>query len=110
MVAAQVKMNGAPLEQIVDVAETAYERGCGLLGRRERLYFAPAYLTSTAGARFHQDLVFCDRHGRVVAVREHVPPGRVVFCRRGHGVLRLETGAAADLLIAPGDRISFSAV
>jgi len=110
---AEVKLNDAPLELAVDVAETAQERSRGLLGRRacpvdEGFYFAPAYLVHTIGMRFPLDLVFCDRYGRVVSVRKHVPPGRLIFCRRGRGVLELAAGAVEELLIAEGDRISFS--
>ena len=106
----QVSLNGEPTGLVADVAETGEERRRGLLGREglspgEGLYFAPAYLIHTIGMRFHLDLVFCDRAGRVVTVRRDVPPWRFVLCRRGHGVLELPAGGADHHGIAPGDYI-----
>ena len=61
-----------------------FERMRGLLGRDglpegEVFVFPHCGSVHTFGMRFAIDVVFLDRDGRVLSIRENVRPGRVVF-------------------------------
>ncbi len=71
----------------------ASEAGPGLLIPRCRS-------VHTFGMRFELDLVFLDRHGRPLAVRRRVPPGRVVRQRGADAVLEVPA-AAGESFSAP---------
>jgi uncharacterized protein len=75
----------ARLLGLAGLPEAALDPGEGLLLLRCRS-------VHTFGMRFALRVVFLDRGGRVVGVRERVPPGRVVGCRRAYAVLELRPG------------------
>jgi uncharacterized membrane protein (UPF0127 family) len=70
---------------LAGLPEDALEPGEGLLLLRCRS-------VHTFGMRFALRIVFLDRRGRVVGVRERVPPRRLVCCRRAYAVLELRPG------------------
>jgi hypothetical protein len=58
----------------------------------------------TFGMRFALDLIWLDKHGTVVRVDRHVPPGRMRACFRARSVVETLAGQADGFLSA--DRLS----
>ena len=87
----------------VEVARAFRDRSRGLLGRdgiNGALLLEPAMSVHTIGMRFSLDVAFCDRHHRVLAIRQ-MRPGRMTRPRaRCRAVLEAERGsfAAWDLV------------
>lgn len=88
----------------------------GLLFRRplagdgsEALLIRPCSSIHTIGMGYALDVVFIDREGNVVKVREGVKPWRACFGRGAHAVIEFHHGAARRLRIAAGDRIEWRA-
>ena len=54
----------------------------------------------TFGMRFSLDLVWLDRDGRVLAVEESVPPGRVRSRADADAVLEVPSGRASEMILA----------
>lgn len=74
------------------------------LAAGEALIIAPSQAVHTFGMRFALDLVFADREGRVVKVREHVGPWRVAVAWRAFAVIELAAGAL-DGRVQVGDAL-----
>jgi uncharacterized membrane protein (UPF0127 family) len=92
------------------VADTMFTRMRGLLGRRELpagegMLIRPAPSVMTFFMLFPIDVVFLDRDGNVLKVREHMKPWRTASCRRAHMTLELAAGEAGRRGVAPGDRL-----
>jgi uncharacterized protein len=90
------------------VADKMLTRMRGLLGRRELpagegMLLRPAPSVMTFFMRFPIDVVFLDRDGNVLKVREHMKPWRTAACRRAYMTLELAAGEAGRRGIAPGD-------
>lgn len=85
----------------VGVTETTLERTRGLLDRRldgsNGLYIRPCNSVHTFGMPYALDLVYLDRHERVIKVRERVAPRRLSLSMRARGVLELKAGMAGAL-------------
>src|SRR5256885_14307470 len=84
-----------------------WSRLAGLLARPplrkgEALVLAPCHSVHTWFMGYPIDVVFADRHGRVLKVVADVAPWRVVSCRAAHAVLELVAGQAALCGRAPG--------
>lgn len=84
----------------VRCAATFMERALGLLGtpqlsRDEGLLIRPCGAIHTFGMRYAIDIVFLDRRGLILAVRDSVPPWRFALCRHARAVLELAAGSAA---------------
>lgn len=75
----------------------------------QALLIRPCGSVHTMGMRYALDVVFLDREGRVLAVREHVRPWRFCVGRGAHAVVELHHGAARRLGIALGDRLLWQA-
>jgi uncharacterized protein len=78
----------------IPIATTWLSRLLGLaLLTRERagagLLIPGCRSVHTIGMRFHLDLLFFDRQGRVVEICRDVPAGRFFRCRRAIAVLEL---------------------
>src|SRR6266568_4115293 len=76
------------------IAETAFSRMRGLLGRRdlpagEGILLRPASSVHMAFMRFSIDAVFLDRELRVVKVASGLRPWRTAARRKAHAVLEL---------------------
>lgn len=87
----------------------------GLLGRDglaagEALVIAPTQGIHTFGMRFPIDVVFADRHGRVVRIAEAVPPSRVRLAWRGFAAIELPAGACRTAALRCGDRLEVQPV
>jgi uncharacterized membrane protein (UPF0127 family) len=95
---------------LIEVADTAARRNKGLLGRTglepgEGLWIVPCEAVHTFAMKFALDLIYLDRHHRVVKVREFVRPGRISGALRAHSVIELPTGAIAATQTRPGDQL-----
>jgi uncharacterized membrane protein (UPF0127 family) len=92
------------------VATTPWARMRGLLGRDELprgegILLRPAGSVHTFFMRFPIDVVFLDRDGNVLKVREHMKPWRTASCRRARMTLELAAGEASRRGITVGDRL-----
>ena len=70
---------------------------------REALLLRRCRSVHTFGMRFAIDVVFLDERARVVGVRHHVAPGRIVRCRRAAAAL--ETRAGESWRFVAGGRL-----
>lgn len=75
----------------------------------EALVIRPCNSVHTCGMGYALDLVFVDRAGDVVAVREGLRPWRACGRRGAHAVIEFHHGAIGRLGIAPGDRLEWRA-
>ncbi|MBI3322007.1 MAG: DUF192 domain-containing protein [Candidatus Omnitrophica bacterium] len=86
----------------------------GLLGRRalaegEALFFPHCRSIHTIGMRFPIDAIFVDRAWRVVAVRAHLGPGRLLLPVWGAwGVIEAACGTVERVGLNVGDRLQWS--
>jgi uncharacterized protein len=92
------------------IAERFHERLVGLLGRRflppgEGILIRPASSVHTFFMRFPIDVVFLDKRGVVIGIRNNVPPWRAAFARRARSVLELAAGESARAGIQVGDEL-----
>ena len=102
---------GTVLARHARVAASWLARMVGLLGRRElpqgeALVFPACNSIHTFGMRFPIDVLFVDRGWRVVAVRETLPPGRMVWpIWKAWGVVELPSGTLSRVGVAVGDQL-----
>jgi hypothetical protein len=97
------------------IADTAVERMRGLLGRGnlasdEALLLRPCRSVHTFGMRFLIDVLFLDRHGRVVSLHADTPPRRLLFSFRATQTLEMPAGAVRSRAIKSGDVFAFEAL
>lgn len=97
----------------LEVADDAYARGKGLLGREELapgsgLWIYPCESVHTFAMRFAIDLVYLDRKCVVKKARPRVPPGRISACLSARSVLELPAGTIEATGTMPGDRIAIT--
>ena len=102
---------GKHLAMHLEVADTAYTRRKGLLGRDglapgSGLWIFPCESVHTFAMRFAIDLVYLDRHCVVKKVRSSVPPGRLSACLTARSVIELPAGTVESTGTMAGDRIS----
>ncbi len=101
------------LSDNVVVASTAAKRMKGLLGRDglntgESLFITPCKSIHTIAMSFPIDVLFLDSTGRVVALKESMPPNRVTwFVFKARNVLELAAGVIAKTSTKIGDEITF---
>ena len=103
------------LAEAVEVADTSRKRRTGLLKqqslpRSEGLWIAPCEAVHSIGMKFAIDVLFLDRHKKVLKIRQDMAPGRLALCLRAHGVLEVAAGAAAATGTAVGDQLEFEKV
>ena len=98
---------------VANQLETAFEssdRRRGLLGRDglgpgQALIIAPTNLVHTFTMRFPIDILFVARDGRVLKVRESVPPRRIAGAFGGFAVVECAAGQLALSGTRAGDSI-----
>lgn len=103
--------SGAPLVPRTSLARTVWTRTRGLLGRPtlgpgEGLWIEPCQGVHTCFMGFPIDVVFVDREGMVLAVREALRAWR--FTRiygQARAVLELAAGEAQRIGLTPGQRV-----
>jgi len=108
--AIRIERTGAELVRRIEMAGDSKTRRKGLLGRgsldpNTGFLIAPTQGVHTFGMRFSIDVIGVARDGRVVKVREHVPPRRVVFAWTAFAILELAAGVAPRTGVAVGDRL-----
>ncbi len=89
------------------IADGFFARLVGWMGRErlpqdQALWLVPCRAVHTLGMRCALDLVFLDRHGRILRVDPAVLPWRIRGHLRAHSVLEMAPGGAARLGLAPG--------
>ena len=93
------------------VADSAWTRFRGLMGRRELapgdgLLLRPSGSVHTCFMRFPIDIVFLDGELEVVSVSPNVKPWRARAKRGARAVLELPAGEAQRVGISRGDRLT----
>jgi uncharacterized membrane protein (UPF0127 family)/CheY-like chemotaxis protein len=96
------------------VADTAFRRLRGLLGRRELspgdgIVLRPGWSVHTAFMLFPIDVAFVDADQVVVKVVENLKPFRASLCRGARDVVELAAGEAERRDLKPGDRLAWAA-
>ncbi len=100
----------------IQVADSGWDRSVGLLGRRTLdagagLLIVPTQAVHTFFMAFAIDLIFVDKHFRVIAVRPDLRPWRISgFHWRALGVLELPTGTIQRSQTAVGDQLRIESV
>lgn len=103
------RRTGEVLVQRLEIAADFWHRWLGWQFRRlpppgYGLLLAPCSHIHTFWMRFAIDLVFLDRHGTVLAVRNDVPPWRVAFAPRGTWAV-VEVPAAGSRGLVAGQSV-----
>ncbi|HEX8926196.1 MAG TPA: DUF192 domain-containing protein [Terriglobales bacterium] len=95
----------------IQVAERGLDGVIGLLGRRsldagQGMLIVPTQAVHTIGMAFPIDLVFIDKHNKVIATREDIPPFRISkFYWKALGVIELPIGTIRDTRTQVGDQL-----
>ena len=97
----------------VEVADHGAKRSKGLLGRAclmpgEGLWIVPCEAVHTFCMRFAIDLVYIDRHKRVMKVRSDVMPWRMSACLSAYSVIELAAGTVRETRTQAGDLLDFT--
>jgi hypothetical protein len=92
------------------IADTAWARMKGLLGRRELpagegLLIRPCSSIHMFFMLFAIDAVFVDREMRVVGIAANLRPWRIAWRRRAHAVIELAAGEAGRRGVRVGDSL-----
>ncbi len=104
---------GTTLAEQADVARSFWSRLRGLSFRRQLLagsglVFHANNSVHTFWMRFPIDLIFADREGIVLGLREAMPPGRPFAGARGaYWTVELPTGVIRESGTERGDRLRF---
>jgi uncharacterized protein len=96
------------------VADTAFRRLRGLLGRRELrpgegIVLRPGWSIHTAFLLFAIDVAFVDQDQVVLKVVKNLKPFRASVCRGARDVVELASGEAERRGLKPGDRLTWAA-
>ncbi|SEA03674.1 DUF192 domain-containing protein [Paraburkholderia sartisoli] len=104
---ARISAGGTPLTLDLNVTTGMIDRLRGWMGRKsitehDALLIQPCNSIHTWFMSAPIDVVFLDRHDRVVGVRDNVGPRRVCMHWRAASALELQAGRGAALGLAPG--------
>jgi uncharacterized membrane protein (UPF0127 family) len=105
-----IERSGVWLARTVEAAVDSETRKRGLLGRdaldpNSAIVIAPSQGVHTFGMRFNIDIVGVGRDGRVIKIREAVPPRRLVFSLRAFAIVEMAAGACTRMGLRVGDRL-----
>jgi len=97
----------------VTVADSAFRRLRGLLGRRalpagEGIVLRPAWSIHTAFMRFPIDVVFINAEQVVMRVDQSMRPFKTASCRGAREVVELAGGECGRRGLGPGDRVAWA--
>jgi uncharacterized membrane protein (UPF0127 family) len=111
---ARLHIDGRDTGVAVSITQTVRERMRGLLGRDglasgEALLLEHCGSVHTFGMRFAIDVVFIDRHWRVVAIHRGVPGRRMLLNLRAAHALEMPAGDARERGLSVGDPLVFEA-
>lgn len=104
----RIARSGTWLARSIEPAFTSSTRKKGLLGRTHladdvAIVIAPSQGVHTFGMQFGIDLVGVARDGRVVKIRHHVPPRRLMFALTAFAIVELAGGACERCGLEVGD-------
>src|SRR5579862_4206312 len=104
---------GQTVSSHVELADTPRSRRNGLLSRDrltpgKGLWIVPCEAVHTFGMSYPIDLVFIDKHRRVVRLVESIGPRRLSIAWRAHSVLELAPGSIRESCTRVGDSLLFS--
>ena len=96
----------------VEVAGSGGDRRKGLLGKEslpvgEGLWIVPCEAVHTFFMKFSIDVLYLDRHKRVLKVTPRLVPWRMSACLKAHSVLELPAGVADATQTQRGDLLIF---
>jgi len=103
------RTKGTLLASSVEVADSAFSRFVGLLGRQSiesggGIWIVPGNSIHTLGMRFPIDVVMLSQNAAVVGLRESLPPFSIVWPDlRAKSVLELPADTIARTSTEPGD-------
>lgn len=102
------RTRGRLLGDAIERADTSKARRVGLLkrsglGKGEGLWILPCEGIHTFFMRFDIDVLFLDKHKRVVKTVERMRPWRMSLRLRGRSVLELPAGVIAETGTERGD-------
>ena len=97
----------------VTVADSAFRRLRGLLGRRalpagEGIVLRPAWSIHTGFMQFSIDVVFIDAEQVVMRVEQGLRPFRTASCRGAREIVELAPGECERRGLGPGDRVAWA--
>jgi hypothetical protein len=104
---------GTTIGETIEVAASASQKVKGLLGREcledgQGLLFKGAGSLHTMFMRFPIDIIYADKHGKVVKIAKAVNPFKLVAAPlRCYYALELPAGAIDDSKTQVGDHLSF---
>ncbi len=112
--ALQLERTGQVVAGVIELAQDSRARTRGLLGRSgltadSVMIIAPCNAIHTFFMRFTIDVVFTDRHGRVVKLCRRVKPWRVAIAVKAFAALELAEGSIDRSGLVSGDRLSIYA-
>lgn len=111
MLSGQVKKGDASWQiDSVLQTESLWERTRGLLGREalsanQALWIIPCNSIHSVGMVYALDLVYLNKHSRVIKLVQELKPLRASFALRAHSVLELRAGEISRLNINEGDML-----
>jgi hypothetical protein len=99
-----------PLASTVEPAFDSAARRRGLLGRTAlapgtALIIAPCQAVHTFGMRFAIDVIYAARDGRIIKIRQAMPPGRMSAAFSAFATIEMAAGTAEAAGIRVGDVI-----
>jgi uncharacterized membrane protein (UPF0127 family) len=105
-----VRGRDTPSATTLIAAVDSASRRRGLLGRRglaegEAIVIAPSSAVHTFGMQFVIDLIYASRDGRIVKLREAVPPNRVSAAWRAFAVIEMAAGTIARTGLTRRDQL-----
>ena len=95
-----------------DIANTSATRRTGLLKHTrldpgQGLWISPSEGVHTFGMKFPIDVLFLNRHKKVLKIRANMVRSRISLSLRAHSVLELPAGTAAATGTVAGDELTF---
>ena len=105
------RTKGTILGERIDVAESSLSRMVGLLGKSSLapatgLLIMPSQAVHSVGMRFPIDVLFLDRHWKVVHAQPSLVPYRITGVHwKARCVLELPSGSIAESCTSVGDEV-----
>lgn len=111
MIIQRIEHNRRRLRAHVQVCQTFWERGRGLIGRRQcdeprALLIPKCSAVHTFGLSRRIDVVFCAADGRILKVVHGLQPFRIAHCPGAAEAWEWQAGTAMQLHLEPGDRLN----
>lgn len=103
---------GRVLADSADIADTSAKRRMGLLKHTrldpgQGLWIAPSEGVHTFGMKFPIDVLFLNRHKKILKIRPNMVRGRISLSLRAHSVLELPAGTVEETGTVAGEQLEF---